>query len=121
MADPSGPLVTLFKSLGLGQAKALEAAKSPKSAAILKELIEKYSLTGLDEKTAGLVAALAGSLSKTGNVGDEERKYVLDSILEGKLKSVDQVAGASRIADQSSSSQHRSGDEIRRIPFCTHR
>lgn len=98
-ADPNNPLVTKFKSLGLPQAKAVEAAKSPKSAAILQDLIDNYALVnekgGLDEKTAGLVVALSGNLSKTDSVGEAEKKYVLDKILEGKLKSVDQVLGAS--------------------------
>lgn len=93
--DPTlNPLVSLFKSLGLTQAKALEAAKSPKSAAVLQDLIEKHSLVGrTDEKQASLVVALAGQLSKSENVGEPERKYVIDKILEGDLKSVDQVTG----------------------------
>ncbi len=97
--DSSNPLISLFKSLGLSQAKAAEAAKSPKSAAILKELIEKYSLVsdqgGLDEKHANLVVALSGSLTKSESIGDAEQKYIIDKILEDKLKSVDQVSGAS--------------------------
>ena len=56
----SYPLVSLFKSIGLTQAKAVEAAKSAKSANALKDLIESYSLVGkLDDKQAVLVAALA--------------------------------------------------------------
>ncbi|KAF8917880.1 tRNA synthetases class I, catalytic domain-containing protein [Mucidula mucida] len=98
--DSSNPLVSLFKSLGLSQAKAAEAAKSPKSAAILKELIEKYSLVsdqgGLDEKHANLVVALSGNLAKSESIGDAEQKYIIDKILEDKLKSVDQVSAASK-------------------------
>lgn len=92
-ADPPNPHVSLFKSFGLSQAKALEAAKSPKSASILQEIIEKYSLSNLDEKQAGLVAAFSGFLAKSDSTREPERKYVLDKILEGKLKSVDQVSG----------------------------
>lgn len=96
-AAPPTPLISQFKSLGLSQAKAVEAAKSPKSAAILKDLIEKYALVnekgGLDEKQASLVVALSGNLAKSEATGEAEQKYMLDKILEGKLKSVDQVSG----------------------------
>ncbi|EIM88595.1 glutamine-tRNA ligase [Stereum hirsutum FP-91666 SS1] len=93
-AADTAPLIDLFKSIGLTQAKAAEAAKNPKSATIFKDLIEKYALVGkLDEKQAGLVAALAVQLSKT-NVGEEEKSYVVNAILDGRLKSVDQVNAA---------------------------
>lgn len=92
-------LVLLFQSIGLTQAKALEAAKSPKPAAILVEIIEQKNLVtnGLDEKKAGLVVALASALSKSPDVANQERDYVLDKILESGLKSVDQVNGASSL------------------------
>lgn len=92
-AADTAPLIDLFKSIGLTQAKAAEAAKNPKSATIFKDLIEKYALVGkLDEKQAGLVAALAVQQSKS-NVGEEEKSYVVNAILDGRLKSVDQVNG----------------------------
>ena len=95
--NASAALIPLFKSLGLPDGKALEASKS-KSAPVLKDLVETYSLTGLDEKTAGLVAAYATSLAKTSSpVGEAERKYVLDKILDGSLKSGDQVGGAIQV------------------------
>ena len=85
--------VDLFKSIGLTQAKAAEAAKSAKSAALLQGLIERYSLTGrVDEKQAGLIAALAVQGAK---IGEDERGYVVDAIVDGRLKSTDQVNGAS--------------------------
>lgn len=88
--------VPLFKSIGLSDAKASEAAKGPKSAASLKELIEENSsvMTGLDEKKAGLAVSLAGSLSKAGVLSAEARTYLLARIVDGSLKSVDQVTGA---------------------------
>jgi glutaminyl-tRNA synthetase len=88
-------LVTRFQSIGLTQAKALEAAKSPKQAAILKDLIEQNNsvATGLDEKRAGLVVGLANALSKSLNVTSTEKDYVLGRILNGNLKTIDQVAG----------------------------
>jgi glutaminyl-tRNA synthetase len=85
--------VDLFKSIGLTQAKAAEAAKSAKSAELLQGLIERYSLTGrVDEKQAGLVAALAVQGTK---IGEDERGYVVNAIIDGRLKSTDQVNGAS--------------------------
>ncbi|THV08374.1 glutaminyl-tRNA synthetase [Dendrothele bispora CBS 962.96] len=97
-------LVSLFKSIGLTQAKAAEAAKSPKAATTLKDLIAKYSLTsqGLDEKQAGLVAALAGQLAKTPNVDAGKEEFVLNKILDGSLKSVDQVLAAVKYVDSHS-------------------
>ncbi|EEB90522.1 hypothetical protein MPER_11259, partial [Moniliophthora perniciosa FA553] len=97
MSKLEDPLIPLFKSIGLNQPKAVEAAKSPKAAATLKNLIDKYSLAShdsADEKNAGLIAAFAGQLAKTDGVTEEQEKYVLDRILDGKLKSVDQVTAA---------------------------
>jgi len=98
MSKEEDALISLFKSIGLTQAKAAEATKSPKAATTLKDLIAKYSLTtrGLDEKQAGLIAALAGQLIKSSNVDGEKEEYVLNKILDGSLKSVDQVLGRSR-------------------------
>ncbi|RDB22773.1 putative glutamine--tRNA ligase [Hypsizygus marmoreus] len=101
-SDPAAdPLIPLFKSIGLSQAKAQEAVKSPKSAAILKDIIEKHSLLsrGLDEKQAGLVVTLAVTLAKSEGVGEQERQYVISRIADGKLKSVDQVTAAVKYAE----------------------
>ncbi|KAF4601983.1 hypothetical protein EYR40_005184 [Pleurotus pulmonarius] len=90
------PLIALFKSIGLNQAKAAEAAKSPKAAAILKDIIEKHALatTSLDDKQASLFVALASAISKASDVGEQETSYIVARILDGKLKSVDQVSVA---------------------------
>jgi glutaminyl-tRNA synthetase len=74
----------------------LEAIKAPKSAAILKEIIESNTvlLTGLEEKQATLIYNLSVVLSKAGAVGSSERDYTIKAIIESKLKSVDQVTGA---------------------------
>lgn len=91
-----GPLIEQFQSFGLSQPKAAEAAKTPKSAGILKILIEdsSYGLTGktLEEKQAVLIAALAVQLSKT-DLDLEERTYIIRAVESGRLKSVDQVTG----------------------------
>ena len=85
--------VDLFKSIGLTQAKAAEAAKSAKSAALLQDLIERHSLAGrVDEKQAGLVAALAVQGAK---IGEDERGYVINAVIDGRLKSTDQLNGVS--------------------------
>ena len=85
--------IDLFTSIGLTQAKASEAAKSAKSAALLQGLVERHALTGgrIDEKQAGLVAALAVQGAK---IGEDERGYVVNAIIDGRLKSTDQVNGA---------------------------
>jgi len=101
MAPPKGTspettaYIDLFKSIGLSQAKASEASKNAKSAALLQDLIERHALTGrrIDEKQAGLVAALAVQGAK---IGEDERGYVVNAIIDGRLKSTDQVNGASQ-------------------------
>ena len=85
-------LVELFKKIGLTQSKAAEAAKSPKSASTLKDIIDTHNLVNknLDEKQAVLLAALAVQGSK---LGDGERSYAVAAILDGRLKTTDQVSG----------------------------
>ena len=97
--DP-GSLVSLFKSIGLSQAKAADAVKAPKSANILKEIIESHAVAagGLDEKKASLVSTLAILLAKASAVGSNEREYVINCILYSKLKTVDQITGEYLIA-----------------------
>ncbi|CAL1701118.1 unnamed protein product [Somion occarium] len=86
-------LIELFKSIGLTQSKAAEAAKSPKSASTLKDIIQKHGLIekNLEEKQAVLLATLAVQGAK---LGDVERGYAVDAILDGRLKSTDQVSAA---------------------------
>ena len=89
-------LVPLFKSIGLSQAKAQEAAKSPKNAAALKTIIENNPVVSqhpLDEKQAGLVVALAGALVKSNGVGHDETELMISKIVDGKLKTTDQISG----------------------------
>ena len=104
MSKPNEPdsnsLVSLFKSIGLTQAKAVDAAKAPKSANILKEIIESHAVVagGLDEKKASLISTLAILLAKASAVGSDEKKYVINCILYSKLKTVDQITGEYLIA-----------------------
>jgi glutaminyl-tRNA synthetase len=98
---PTDEWVPLFQSIGLSQAKAQEAAKSPKNAAALKNIIENHpvlSQNGLDEKQAGLIVTLAGTLAKSsGVVRHGETEVIISNILHGKLKTVDQISGNIRI------------------------
>ena len=91
-APETAELIELFKKIGLTQSKAAEAAKSPKSASTLKGIIESHDLVSknLDEKQAVLLAALAVQGAK---LGDGERSYVVAAILDGRLKTTDQVSG----------------------------
>jgi glutaminyl-tRNA synthetase len=87
------PLIDLFRSIGLNQSKATEAAKSAKISEPLKSLIDKYQLSTkqVDEKQAGLLVLYAPSSVKLQN--DEQRGYIVDRIVDGKLRSGDQVTG----------------------------
>ena len=91
-APETAELIELFKKIGLTQAKAAEAAKSAKSASTLKSIIETHDLVSksLDEKQAVLLAALAVQGSK---LGEGERSYAVAAVLDGRLKTTDQVAG----------------------------
>ncbi|PCH41482.1 glutaminyl-tRNA synthetase [Wolfiporia cocos MD-104 SS10] len=88
-------LITLFKSIGLTQSKAAEAAKSAKSAATLKDIIERHSIADkqLEEKQAVLLASLAVQSTK---LGEGERGYIVGAILDNRLKSTDQVSAATK-------------------------
>ncbi|KAJ7228485.1 tRNA synthetases class I, catalytic domain-containing protein [Mycena pura] len=98
-ADPaSNPVVPLLESIGLSHAKAVEAVKSPKIAAELRDIIETQSLhlraQTLDDKQASLIVALAGQLVKSDPIPEEKRAYVVHRILDAQLKTVDQVTAA---------------------------
>jgi glutaminyl-tRNA synthetase len=91
------PLITLFKSIGLPESKAAEATKNPKSASVLKDIIDGHGLAerqvGVQEKQAVLLAALAVQVAKSVEIDNDKRDYIIRRILEDKLKSVDQVTG----------------------------
>ncbi|KAG8982735.1 hypothetical protein FRB90_006592, partial [Tulasnella sp. 427] len=95
--DPNDPavaeLIASFQAIGLSKPKATDAARNPKNAATLKEIVDENDLKGkgLNEKQASLVATLA---IQAGNLGSTERSYVVSGVSDGKLKSVDQVTAA---------------------------
>jgi glutaminyl-tRNA synthetase len=86
-------LATNFETIGLNQAKAKDAAKSPKIAEPLKRLIETFKLSerSVNDKQASLLVHFAPPSSRL--AGDKERGYIVDKIIDGKLKSTDQVNG----------------------------
>ena len=115
-------LIELFKSIGLTQSKAAEAAKSPKSAAVLKEIIEtnKLSEKQIEEKQAVLLASLAVQGSK---LGEREREYAVEAILDGRLKTTDQVSGMSVMQNLSlyADALEHSCIKVPRVAYTTHR
>ncbi|KZT13044.1 glutaminyl-tRNA synthetase [Laetiporus sulphureus 93-53] len=88
-------LITLFKSIGLTQSKAAEAAKSPRSAKALKEIIVTHGLVEkeLEDKQAVLLASLAVQGAK---LDEGERGYAVKAVLDGRLRSTDQVSAATK-------------------------
>ncbi|KAJ7284000.1 glutamine-tRNA ligase [Mycena rebaudengoi] len=96
------PVIALLQSIGLSAGKAAEAAKSPKIAAELTDVIAAHGLVdkGLDDKQAGLIVALAGTLVKGGGaLGAERRAYVVGAVVERRLKTIDQVTAAAKYAE----------------------
>jgi glutaminyl-tRNA synthetase len=100
--DPNSPenasLISLFESLGLTSNAATNLVRTPKSAAPFKALIDDYNLSGksFDEKQA---AALVKLSATGGKLQPPERGYVVDKIVNGALKSPDQVTGMSPCTD----------------------
>lgn len=88
-------LAKQFETIGLNQVKAKDTAKSPKIAEPLKFLVETFKLPerSVKDKQASLLVHLAPQSSKLAS--DEERGYIVDRIIDGKLKSTDQVNGES--------------------------
>ena len=92
-AEEIDVLKAKFEAIGLNQAKAKDAAKSPKIAEPLKHLVETFKLSerSINDKQASLLVHFAPPSSKL--AGDQERGYIVDKIVDGKLKSTDQVNG----------------------------
>jgi glutaminyl-tRNA synthetase len=94
--DPNDPaiasIISQFQSIGLTQAKAIDVARNPKNAASLSDIILKNSLQdkGLDSKQGALLTTLAVSGQQLNLSG---RNYICTAIVDGRLRSEDQVAG----------------------------
>lgn len=106
-SDPeTAAQISAFKTIGLSDAKALEVARAPKQAAILKSLIDQsdadagldlraaHTRGELDEKKSALVLSLCVASASAAKLTEEGRKYALRAILDGRLKSNEQVSGA---------------------------
>lgn len=96
--DPNSPeaqeLTALFVKVGLSQKAAVDLVRQPKSAAPFKALIEEFQLatSPVDEKTAGTLVKLSAS---AGKLGPAERGHAVERVLQGDVKTPDQVTGKS--------------------------
>ena len=95
--DKSNPeianLITLFQStLGYTEAKATEACKNAKNASSLKDLIQQNHLheRPVDDKKGSLLSHLSVQGNNLDNAG---KSYIVDAVLDNRLKSTDQVTG----------------------------
>ena len=95
--DPAvAPIIAQFQSIGLTQAKATDVARNPKNAASLSDLVHQNSLQdkNIDAKRGALLTTLAVSGQQ---LAQEGRNYVCGAIVDGRLKSEDQVSGKSSL------------------------
>ena len=94
--DPNDPAVlatiTLFKTISLNETKALETVRNSKTTSALQELIDRNNLASksLEEKQANLVLHLALQGSR---LDPEKRDFIVGTIVDGRLKTNDQVTG----------------------------
>lgn len=92
--DPTEPsnaaLISQFTQLGLSSVTATELVRQPKQGVPVKALIDNYKLneTRLDEKQAGALVKLG---TGGGKLGEAEKGFVVQKIVKGDVKSVDQV------------------------------
>ena len=92
--DPAvAELVTLFQSIGLERRKAADIVGSAKTSQSLSELIETNGLATkkLDAKRGTLISGFAVQAPK---LDPAQRTYVVQAIVDEKLKTADQVSGA---------------------------
>ena len=92
MANPSvEDLAVYFAACGLTATRAQDSAKS-KQANSINALFRANSLEtkGLTDKQALLATQIARD---GGKLGEEERKFAVEAVVDGKLKSSDQVIG----------------------------
>lgn len=93
-SDPEvSKLIALFQqAIGFTEAKATETCKNAKNAAALRDLIQQNNLAerSLDDKKGSLLNHLAVQGSSLENTG---RSYIVEAVLDGRLKSTDQVTG----------------------------
>lgn len=94
--DPSNPetaaLIASFAALGLPSALATETARNAKSATALTTLISECGLKGgaYDQAQAALLVKIATS---AGKLGPEERRFLVEKVASGDLKTSEQLTG----------------------------
>lgn len=92
-SDPEvASLISLFQSTGFTEARAIEACKNAKNASALRDLIQQNNLPErkVDDKKASLLSHLAIKAATLDNPG---KSYIVEAILDARLKSADQVSG----------------------------
>ncbi|WVQ82171.1 glutamine-tRNA ligase [Cryptococcus sp. DSM 104549] len=100
--DPNSPenasLIARFTNLGLAPNAATELVRTPKSGAAFRALVEQYNLEDkkFDEKQA---AALVKLSATGGKLGEEQKGWIVRRIVDGDLKSPDQVTAAVKFAE----------------------
>lgn len=99
-APENASLISLFSSLGLSNNAAVNLVRTPKQSAPFKALIDDYDLAGktFDDKQA---AALVKLSATGGKLSGEDRGFVVKKIVDGSLKSPDQVTGMSYLSELS--------------------
>ncbi|KAE8219666.1 hypothetical protein CF319_g6681 [Tilletia indica] len=115
-SDPAvASLLDLFaSSLSLTGPKAIDIVRQPKQATALEEAIKTHNLntlsTPLDAKTGALVVSAVTSSGGSG-LNEEKRKYVVQRVLDGSLRTTDQVTAALKYLDNKSESVPSSADQ----------
>ncbi|WVR07196.1 glutamine-tRNA ligase [Kwoniella sp. DSM 27419] len=100
--DPSAPenatLIALFENLGLANKLATELVRQPKTGSAFKALIDEYDLADkrFDEKQAAALVKLSSGGAK---LGPAEKGYIVQRIVDGSLKTQDQVTAAIKFVE----------------------
>ncbi|KAF8528937.1 glutaminyl-tRNA synthetase [Hysterangium stoloniferum] len=101
--DPSDPvisaIISLFQSINLSQTKAVETARNSKNTSSLKELIDRNDLIAkeLEEKQANSILQLAVQGTR---IDLEQQDIIVTNIVNGKLKTSDQVTAAVKYLEE---------------------
>ncbi|KAK0521392.1 Glutaminyl-tRNA synthetase [Tilletia horrida] len=112
IADPAvAALLELFaSSLALTGSKALDIVSQPKQATALSDTVRALNLNerspALDAKTGSLVVSAVTYPGGSGSaLTEEKRRYVVQRVLDGALKSTDQVTTALKYLEKEQGSE----------------
>lgn len=94
-ADEINALTQYFTSCGLSSVRATELCANPKQAKPAAVLFRAHHLetVGLNDKQASLVVQVS---KDGGKIGEQEKDYTVRAIVEGRIKSGEQVLGMLR-------------------------